>query len=375
MILWGCTLFGQDIPLARKNIGYLQTGISYQMWKVAPNLQAINQIALPTYLVYPVSGSVTFNLSQTPALSWWRKDERIISSSDTWAQLNIMLSDKAMFNIGLALPTGKTRLDTNQFNLTQAMLSRPIYQYQLPQYGQGFSAKTGISYVIPVTDELFVGTGAQYIYKSAYYPLEFSYDYYGMDGQIHNSTVNESYKPGDEINFLAGVDFLANRDLSFTLDLMYSYYSRDLLENMEVFSSGQRFMAVATMQYQYTYGKSINARLLFRTKSRNELLQQSYLQDPKINYNGAQVEFTADYKFYESGDNGMLFLFDTRLYRETYVATPANDFMIGGGVGVIYHLNPKYTLNLNAKYMFGTLNSGERDALGIITYLGLTREY
>lgn len=375
MILWVSTLFAQDIPLVEKNIGYLQTGISYQMWKVEPNVDAINQVALPTYLVYPVSGSVTFNVSQTPAMSWWRKDERIISSSDTWAQLNIMLTDHALLNVGLALPTGKTRLDTSQFTLTQAMLSRPVYQYQLPQYGQGFAAKSGISYVIPLAEKIFLGTGVQYIYRSAYYPLEFSYDYYGMDGLMHSSTVNEAYKPGDEINILAGVDFLANRDLSLTLDLMYSYYFTDYLDDLEVFSSGQRFMAVASMQYQVTYGKYVNSRLLFRTKSRNELLQQSHLQNPATNYNGAQVEFTADYKFYESGDSGVLFLFDSRFYRNKYTETPGNDLMIGGGVGVIYQLNRKFTLNLNAKYMFGSLNSGERDALGIITYLGFTMRY
>jgi len=362
-------LSGQEIPEAERNIGFLQTGLSYQMWKVEPDPDPINQFSIPTYYSYPLNNNVSINISQTPAFSWWRDDRKIVSASDTWLQTNILLAENFMMNLGFSLPTGKTQLDTNQYILTQAILSNNIYQYRLRQHGQGFSAKAGAAYSFTINESIFLGVGAQYIYRSKYNPLEYSYEFGGKDGKMKTGTVNNVFKPGDEVSAQLGVDFLVNRNLGISIDGTYSYYFKDYLDDYAVFNSGSKLLALINVHYKYSYGKYMNGTLLFRSKTRNELLQQSHLQNPGYNYNGAQIEFKYALKFFESGDNGILFLFDARYHKNKFDAVLRNDLLVGMGVGALYGITNKLAFDFNAKYMFGQF--GDRSAIGIETYVGI----
>ena len=150
VVLLTVRVFAQEeiFPIPRR--AYVNMGISFQMWQREKAGLPVDQLALPISILIPLGRNLDLSISHTPAFSKQYKNQTIYGLSDTWVQGDyVFWNDKAMLNLGVGLPTGKTRLDSSQFELSK-QLSKNIYQFQLPIYGQGFSGMIGLAMAFPV---------------------------------------------------------------------------------------------------------------------------------------------------------------------------------------------------------------------------------
>ena len=147
-ILWIIFLFigrgfTQDAEPISQNLTYISTGVSLQMMRLQKQGAPLNQLSFPITLVFPVGHHIQMVISHTPAISSWADttDIRISGLSDTWIQgAYIFWNEKAFFNIGVGVPTGKSQLNDREFLLSQ-LLDDNIYRFRLPAYSQGLCRK------------------------------------------------------------------------------------------------------------------------------------------------------------------------------------------------------------------------------------------
>ena len=189
----------------------IRAGTSFQMWKVDPFSDPVTQISLPISMAFPLGRHFRVSLQQTPGFSWWQPEDdplRLYGLSDTWVKGALLLwEDKLMLHAGMGLPTGRTRLDSTEYELVSKGTSRNVFRFSLPVYGQGFTGTTGFAFAFPVIERVILGAGAYYIYRAPYYPLQYVYSYEGQGGVLEQGDLwNNKYKPGDEVSGHIGLD-------------------------------------------------------------------------------------------------------------------------------------------------------------------------
>ena len=140
------------------------------MWRVQGINDPVSQAAFPFVLLYPIGDRFSLTVTHTPAVSWWYEGSRLYGLSDTWMQGTLTFWDeKAMLNLGLGVPTGKTRLNRTEYEMTFRFLSRNIFGYHVPAYGQGLSGKVGLGFAFPISESFILGLGGQYLSERGAY--------------------------------------------------------------------------------------------------------------------------------------------------------------------------------------------------------------
>lgn len=358
LLLAGVSAFGQQNRDTEKNIAFMETGITYQLWKVQPNYEAIHQAAFPLALVFPMGKRMMVNISNTPAISWWGDHRRITGISDTWIQTNYeLIEDKLILNLGMTLPSGKTRLDTNQYVLSKAVLSRNLFQFQLPLYGQGMNMKIGLMNAFKLGDKAMLGVGCQYIAKSAYHPVEWDYIYKSTTGQMVEGHWDLEYEPGDEIMFQIGMDVLATKNLRLSFDGFYTIYNRDMLGGQEIYGSGNKLSLNVDMFYRYGLDKHILSHLTFRQSGKNELLHGVNFNREDINSNGPQFEWDLQGSVLSDEFNYVDYLITARYYGKSQIELSPIEFVLGMGLTSMFKLNESLACMVNLQYFFGGIET------------------
>ena len=172
------TVYSQDELLTNPYKGYVFVGTDITTWKIGEGWEnTITQMTFPLQAVFPVTSRFNLTIMHSPAVTWGYVDEEtILGLSDTWVKGSYVLwNDRAVFNVGIGIPTGKTRLNENQYNISKRNLIRNVFKYPLPVYGQGFCARIGLVTAHPVRDGLILGLGVQYLLRSANHPVKYEY--------------------------------------------------------------------------------------------------------------------------------------------------------------------------------------------------------
>lgn len=368
----GGLALAQQSEVPDREAAVFETGFGYQMWKVQPNYDPITQITLPFSLVLPLGARTVVNVANTPAYSWWQGDRKIFGLSDTWMQMNYeVLRDRLILNAGLCLPTGKTRLDTNQYVLSKEMLSRNIYHYRLPLYGQGFSLKMGVMYALPLNEKAVFGVAGQYIQRSAYRPVVYDYEYKSLNGETLIGHWDAEYKPGNEATLQLGLDFLAAKNIRIALDALYTYYWRDLMAGEEVYGAGGKFSFNLDAYYRYALEKYIWAHAVYRMRGKNELLQGASFEPEPVNSNGAQFELDIEANVISDDQNGLRLLAVTRYYAKSKLDDAQSEMVFGAGVGASVTVGESSSLRMKFQYLFGGFDGTTSTRLaGLESYVG-----
>ena len=217
-----CTsqLYSQEEVYPDKRYGYISIGSHFQMWRVKGYSRGFSQIVFPISLMMPFGKNFNLSIRHVPAMSWWYEEYRLFGLSDTWVQGNYMfLKNRVMVNVGVGLPTGKTRLNNTEYYISKLWLQRNLLRFPLPVYGQGFSTKAGFAMAWPILDNIVIGLGGQYIYHAAFNPVEYEYSVQGV-----TRVADKEYLPGDEASGHVGFDFQVGENLKIMVDGIYTYY-------------------------------------------------------------------------------------------------------------------------------------------------------
>jgi hypothetical protein len=335
---------------------YLWTEGSFQMWRIQGSAYAVSQVAFPLTLYVPFSDKFSMTMTHIPAYSKWG-DHVLKGLSDTWVQGTYLAgNEKWMLNLGMGVPTGKTRLNNTEMELTQTMLTRNIYAFRLPVYGQGFCLKAGGAAAYPLTPKVVLGLGGQVLMHSPYHPMSYSYSY----GSGSQSVVKQSdvkYRPGNEITVQLGVDYLVGENTKFMLDGIVTQYGRDVLDGNEIYGSGHKILVLGGVYYQYDEQYLLGV-LTYRKRGKHELLRGVEFTKADKNLNGNQIETEIVWKAIAFRDGQFCVLANGRFYgrNENDNAAAA---IFGGGFSVDYKLSPRTIFNLHIKYWGGNLKDAD----------------
>lgn len=121
-------------------------------------------------------------------------------------------------------PTGKEKLTPGEFN-TARLLSRNLYRFRVPSFGQGFGAGTSLTWAVPVTESVVVGLGGMVRYNGSYTP---------MVGQ------QEEYDPGEEARVTGGLDLRLGQGSALSADVSFYLYGTDTVGDVDRFSPGNQ---------------------------------------------------------------------------------------------------------------------------------------
>ncbi len=360
--------FTQEEVSMSQNLAYISTGMSLQMMRLEKQETPINQLSFPITVVFPVGRHIQMIVSHTPAISSWADTAaiRISGLSDTWIQgTYIFWEEKAFFNLGIGIPTGKTPLNDREFIFSQ-ILDDNIYRFRLPAYSQGLCRKAGLAFALPISESAIMGVGGQYVNHQAFVPVRYVYEVQGEE-----RVSEEEYKPGDEIILNVGLDLRLREDMKLMMDGVYTRYSRDLLSGQEIYGSGGKLIVDVGYLYQFSQ-KYFLGRLRYRQKGKNEIWQGLSMQKEGKNSSGSEVEFDCIIKALNLENGGFFIYGDGRFYGANEKGV-GKAVLYGSGFGVNYKLSDKTNLDFYIKLLLGkhvVAVDDDRDVVGLEVFLG-----
>jgi len=362
----------QDEIITNPYRGYVSIGGNITTWKIGEGwANTITQLTVSIQAVFPVGSHFHFAIVHSPAITWgYVEEERITGLSDTWIKGNyVFWNNRAVLNVGLGLPTGKTRLDENQYKISKDNLIRNVFQYPLPVYGQGFSGRIGLLTAHPVRDGLVVGIGLQYHLRSAYHPVNYEYSYDAPAGP-EVKTWDVAYRPGDELAANIGVDIKIKDNMKIMLDGIYTHYWRDLLDGREIYGSGNKLNLNIGFYWEFDR-QYLYSHFLYRRRGKNELLQGLSIQQEQQPVSGDQYEFNMIWQAMRFPNGAFGFTGETRYYPKNELNT-GPDMVIGLGIKTFYRFGLKTKIDFNFKVVFGKIRFEEvRSITGLVSSLGI----
>jgi len=319
--------------------GYVSVGTTHQSWDIEHVDDPIRQTAFPLAVFFPFSKRLMVHFSNLPASTQFG-DVKLSGLSDTWIKATYLFpGEKFMINAGLGAPTGKTGLKVSEFMLSQ-MLSENLFQFRLPVYGQGFSAKIGAAIALPVNEKSVLGFGVNSITKNAYHPIE--------DKGVE-------FQPGGETSVFAGLDTKLGLKSRWSIDLVYTLYGKDRINNEDVYNSGSKLLVHSNLTASLGKGM-VSASVCFRQRGKNEYWTGTVLEAESKNSNGNQLEVDVDWQFLKWPAGSLSLLGAGRLYSKNgYGEGEAN--VLGGGAGTAFRISSKTSLSLAVRYLSGTLKT------------------
>jgi len=364
--------------------GSMTTTCVVQMWRVdGDSLGTVRQISFPILLTLPLNPAVQLSIQHTPTFSQandiYDRNRRtrdrhntfkINGLSDTWIQGTYLLpNNRAMLNLGIGAPTGKTGLNNSQFELARN-LSRNIFRYQVPVYGQGFCARAGAAVAVPAGTQAVFGIGGQYLYRGKYHPLSYTYEY---DGNVKPlKPYDPEYKPGDEATAQAGFDVLLGEKFKLMADVEFTAYQRDLLGGSEVFKAGTRVLGSIALYKQFDQQYLLTS-LRYRIRGKHEYLDSLALTMRMSDRNllGTQIEADVVYKAYAFRDGGFFVYGDARVYGKNENETDGA-LAVGLGFGVQFPIGETSIGDFRIKFFGGNVQDPRtRNLQGMDASLGV----
>jgi hypothetical protein len=281
--------------------------------------------------------------------------QSLSSLNDTRLRVSYAFGDgKGMASIFVNLPTGKKKLDANQYLVTVELadLSR---KFMVRRYGQGLDLGAEW-YALPRWGNFGLDFGGGYLYHGKYQPLQ---------------SDSREYKYGDEIFGKLGFDTYGE-PIRASFDVNLRYYSKDKFDNLDAFQAGVTTMINGVIVYSSSFDLSAGGSLMLRGKAKIRATSSQALSDEQ----------------FKSGRNELLLYINggfpvseklRALGRLEYQNVSANDFPtgsleflpkshyvgLGGGLG--YSLASSLTASSLVTYYAGNI-----DTIGSLKGLGLT---
>ena len=248
-------------------------------------------------------------------------------------------SINTVFSIGINAPTGKKELPHDQF-VTSILFSHPLFNMQVPVWGQGLNVNPGLAWVFPVNDNLVLGLAAAYQYRGKYKPIEGS----GF------------YAPGPEITGSLGADYKLNEVASLSADFMLTAYGTDKYNDAEVFASGNSYWF--NLQYrQFFRENSLQVFAGYRSTSKGKVAGVGGLVSEAERLEPGRFEAQAQFRQVFNPRFSLTYLAEARIYENTAEAYSGSK-VAGVGVGPTFSLPSGLFFPALVKVDFGNLKGG-----------------
>ena len=185
-----------------------------------------------------------------------------------------------IINAGLNLPSGKTKLNENEF-LTSRVISQDIFSIRTSNFGQGFNMFLGTTWLHQLSNKFVIGAGISYQIKNEYQPLDNPAD---------------KYNPSNEFSITAGFDAKLNESSTLTGDLVGVFYGSDKVDGEAVFATGNRL--ITNLIYKQYFGFNyLSILLLYRNIAIDQLEGPiSLIENEKLNPNQFYINFSFNQK-------------------------------------------------------------------------------
>ena len=248
-------------------------------------------------------------------------------------------SINTVFSLGINAPTGKKELPHDQF-LTSILLSHPLFNMQVPVWGQGFNVNPGVAWVFPVNDNLVLGLAGGYQYRGKYKPIEGT----GF------------YAPGGEVTASLGADYKLNSVSSLSADFMLTAYGTDKFNDEEVFAAGNSYWF--NLQYRYYIRENeLQVFAGFRSTAKGKVAGVGGLVAEAERLEPGRFETVVQFRQVFNRRFSLTYLGEVRIYENTVEAFSGSK-VAGIGLGPTYSLPSGWFFPALVKVSFGGLKGG-----------------
>jgi hypothetical protein len=329
--------------------------VNYQDLKIGD--EKLSQLAFPVSLLVPVSNRVNLTIYNGSAMSKYESSD-INGLGETRLGLRYIFPGEQLMVKGMfGLPSGKTKLDNEQFTISQLLSLNPL-DYTISYYGQGFNANLSLAYAYPIFKSMVVGLGASYTYRGSFTPKQVEIG-------------GGKFDPGDEISGDVGLDMKLSESVNLDFDVVYTVYSKDKLDNVEIYQLGNKISIYTGLNIK-ALGAQHNLLLIARIRNDNSSFSESSQDDLKT---GSQIDLNYLAQIPISGPFSILIKAGGKLYKdseqmvggELFKTGEANIFGFGGGFKFI--ATDYIQFELSGEYKTGTIklpfNTENNDISGL----------
>lgn len=339
LLLFCMNAFTEDDVFIIRQQGFVRLFPLHQSWTDDTG-NRLSETSFPIFVYLPLGQNWSMSLLGSRATVNGDITQRLTGFTDAQMNLNYFLeSAKTMFNLSVNLPTGKKKLTLKEFE-TSYLISLNMYNFQVPNFGQGLNISSGVSWALPLSENFVLGLGAAYQYRGPFKPFQH------MTGQ---------YDPGDEILLTGGFDTRLSETTTFSTDIIYTTYGKDKLNRKEVFLSGKKIVVTLQLRHYSNYNELwLLGR--YRSKTKNQLVIAGGWLPEEEKMIPDQFEIIGQYRIrMNQGLYGSI-LAEARFFQET----PAFDGARLYGLGIVpeYSLSPTIKLPLRFKYLTCSFNNG-----------------
>lgn len=309
------------------------------------NDSSLSEFSVPVEVYWPISRETSLSIYTSYANANGKDMGEIAGLSDTQISWNYYLEDQNLvFNLGLGMPTGKTALDSAEFQ-TSMFISQHYWNFIVPSFGQGFNLSPGVTWALPVNDGAVLGLGLAYQIRGGFVPLK---------------KTEAVYKPGNELLLTAGLDIRVGTLSTLSGDFIFTSYGSDTYaDTLEVFKSGNKM--VTNIQFKTYFEYDILTLLLrYRSKAKNRIIGSDSTGTYKLVAEREKsypnhIEFSGQYKHRHSNAFSMSYGIEGRFYEETGIYEGSN--LIGIVLTPEMKLSNKSQLIGRLKYWTGSYST------------------
>jgi len=272
------------------------------------NDSSLSEFSMPIEVYWPISRETSLSLYTSYANAAGNNLTEVSGLSDTQISWNYYLENQNLvFNLGLGMPTGKTALDSLEFQ-TSLFISQYYWNFTVPSFGQGFNLSPGITWAIPLSDAAVMGLGLSYQFRGGFLPVKYTEDV---------------YKPGNEVLLTGGLDLRLGRLSTLSGDIIFNSYGPDTYaDTMEVYKSGNKLVTSVQFKNYYTHDL-LFLSFRYRSKAKSQIIDRNsatgtyeLIAEREKSYPN-HIELTGWYKHRHSVSFFMSYGLEGRFYEET----------------------------------------------------------
>jgi len=187
----------------------------------------LKEVSFPLSMYLPIGRQFGLSMQTSQARASAEDLEELQGIDDVYLTLNHARkigAHRLVFSLGANLPSGKSELTRDEFQ-TSVVLSRNFFPFHVPSFGQGFNVVPGVTWAVPLNDDLIVGAGVVVRFRGSYRPLE---------------DMEERFAPGNEILLAGGMEYRLNPTRTLSVDLTHTVYQDDKIGSEDVFALGSQ---------------------------------------------------------------------------------------------------------------------------------------